>query len=265
MSELVLIKLGGSLITDKTKPLTARPAAIRRLCREIKTALDQNELQLILGHGSGSFGHSVAAKYRVQDGLKTKSALQGLPLVADAAIALNRLVIQELLAQGLPAVSFAPLSFLLARNQLPQQVFLSPLLQALNLHLLPVTYGDVILDSKNGFTIFSTEKIIDALAVHLQADQLKIRIIYCSDTDGVYDPKGQTIPEITPANFDNFKQSITGAAATDVTGGMLHKVTASLSLAQKLGVNSLIINGNRKGELTRALLTQPTSGTLISR
>ena len=70
MSELVLLKLGGSVITDKSQPFTAREDTIRRLGREIRQALeDQPNLRLVLGHGSGSFGHVVAQNYRTREGI----------------------------------------------------------------------------------------------------------------------------------------------------------------------------------------------------
>jgi isopentenyl phosphate kinase len=64
LSELVLLKLGGSVITDKTRPFTARLDVIERLAAEIKNALTDrgDDLRLIIGHGAGSFGHEAAAK-----------------------------------------------------------------------------------------------------------------------------------------------------------------------------------------------------------
>jgi hypothetical protein len=65
MDELVFLKLGGSLITEKANRYTARLDKLRSLAAEIRDALDEVKgLRLVVGHGSGSFGH-----YAVQDHL----------------------------------------------------------------------------------------------------------------------------------------------------------------------------------------------------
>jgi len=86
MENLILIKLGGSLITDKTKPFTPKEAVIRRLGREIKETLRSFPGRIIIGHGSGSFGHIVAAKYKTQNGIINQKSIKGLALVADVPV-----------------------------------------------------------------------------------------------------------------------------------------------------------------------------------
>jgi isopentenyl phosphate kinase len=56
--ELVFLKLGGSLITDKDTPRSPRRDVLARLAAEILYAHRQRpQMQLVIGHGSGSFGH----------------------------------------------------------------------------------------------------------------------------------------------------------------------------------------------------------------
>ncbi|MFZ2202258.1 MAG: isopentenyl phosphate kinase [Microgenomates group bacterium] len=262
MRELLLIKLGGSLITDKSKEFAARPGVILRLAKEIKVAQKSFPGKIILAHGSGSFGHSVAAKYRTKEGMVNKQSLIGLPLVADAAIRINRIVIEELLRAGLPAVSFAPASLFLAGNGELKETNPQPIFRALDLGFLPVLYGDIIFDEKRGFCIFSSETVLGILANQAKNAFDVIRLIYCGNTDGVYDANGKTIPEITPRTYQKIKRFITGSGQTDVTGGMLHKVKESLLQAQQ-GIVTNIISGNRPNELRRAILGQKISGTTI--
>ena len=115
MSELVLLKLGGSVITDKNQPFTARENTIRRLAREMRQALeDQPHLCLVLGHGSGSFGHVVGQKYRTRQGIFDTSedirreSWCGFVETAAAAARLNRLVTDLMLEEGVPVVSYPP-------------------------------------------------------------------------------------------------------------------------------------------------------------
>jgi len=108
MKELILIKLGGSLITDKSKPYSARNSVINRLAKEVKSALKTKKARIIIANGSGSFGHSAASIYKTQEGIINKNSLKGFSVVADAAIQINRIVINEFLKFGLPVVSFSP-------------------------------------------------------------------------------------------------------------------------------------------------------------
>lgn len=261
---LYIIKLGGSIITDKKKEFTAKETVIQRLAREIREAQKKTGAKILLGHGSGSFGHVMATKYGVKNGLTNKKSFRGLPLVADAAVQINRIVIRNCLAEKLPVVSFSPASFVTAKNKQPDKLFCDPLMNALTTGFLPVIYGDVIMDSQIGFCIFSTEKTLGLLAEKLQKHFAKITMIYCGDTNGVYDENKKTIPKISRNNFGKFKKAITGSAGVDVTGGMLHKIEECLAVAGKLGISTLIINGNTKGELKRALLGKKVKGTLIA-
>ncbi|MCK4588562.1 isopentenyl phosphate kinase family protein [Candidatus Woesebacteria bacterium] len=263
MENLILIKLGGSLITDKTKPFYARETVIRRLAEEIKEAIGSISGKVIVGHGSGSFGHVVAAEYQTQKGIIDDKSVKGLVEVADAAVRLNRIVIKNFLRIGLPVFSVAPGSFIIAKKQKPEKFFLRPILQALHTDLIPVVYGDVILDLERGCCIFSTEKILNILAKNFKKDFKVSRIIHCGDTDGVYDDKGNTIPVITQKSFTKFKKVIGVSRSTDVTGGMLHKVEESLQLASKTGVEIVILNGSTPHLLKQALLGKQVAGTTV--
>jgi len=262
MSKLLLIKLGGSLITDKGKEFTAKPEVIVRLAQEILQSVPKFSGKIIIAHGSGSFGHTAAAKYNIRAGLVSPDSYEGLPIVADAAIQINRIVMQHFLASRLPAVSFSPASFILAHNGRPKKMHLAPIFFALEKNFLPVMYGDIVFDTHRGISIYSAETTLNILANkarHLFDD---ISVIYCGDTDGVYDQTGKTIPVVTKKSFVRQSKFITGSKNTDVTGGMLHKVKESLELAKK-GIPTLIINGNRPGELKKAILSLKTKGTLV--
>lgn len=263
MAKLLLIKLGGSLITDKSREFTARPDVILRLAKEIKSAKKDFTDKIILAHGSGSFGHSVAAKFKTNKGTVNKKGAAGLPLVADAAIQINRIVIRNFLEAKMPVVSFSPASFLLASNKHLKKAYAEPLFKSLGLGFLPVLYGDIIFDQKQGFCIFSSETVLSILANEAKKVFNDIKIIYCGNTDGVYDSEGKTVPKITPKSFEKLKPLITGSGQTDVTGGMLHKVEESLELA-KGGIETIIISGVHPGELKKAILGKKVRGTLIS-
>lgn len=265
MNRLTLIKLGGSLITDKSKPFTSRPAVIQRLGQEIKAALSQHkELKIILAHGSGSFGHVPAAKYGTADGFRDEFGKLGACITHDVAAQINRIVTKELLEVGLPVVGIPPSAiFITAKGKLKRK-FLEPVLILLKNGIIPVLYGDVIWDEKQGSAIFSGETSLKMVAEDLTKTGWKIdRDIQCGIEDGVLDQNGKVIPQITPVKFAKLNRLISGSRNADVTGGMLHKVKEGLEMA-KHGINTLIISGIRPNRLYKTVMGEKVVGTLIT-
>lgn len=259
MKKLVLIKVGGSLITDKTKSFVSRSRVIKRLGQEIKSGLGKTDFQAVVAHGSGSFGHMAAAKYK--DGEEIKK--EGLPEIADAAATINRIVTKEFLKAGLECVSFSPLSFSLANKGKRKRVFERPIREALELGFTPLVYGDIVIDEEKGVTIFSGETTLTNIG-HALSDDYKIaKIIHCGDTDGVYDADRKTIPLISRKTFKSLKKEVGHSNTVDVTGGMLHKVEESLKAADKFGCEVVIINGKTPGNLKKAIAGEKIAGTRI--
>ena len=158
MEKLILVKLGGSVITDKSRPFYAKEKMIVRLGLEIIQAQKHYKGKIVIGHGSGSFGHVAATKYQTHKGLVNRNSLKGLSETADAASRINRIVINNLKLQGLNVVSFAPASFIIAKGGNLAKFFCEPIVLCLEIGGIPIVYGDVVMDSKMGFTIFSAEK-----------------------------------------------------------------------------------------------------------
>lgn len=260
---LILIKLGGSLITDKNKAFTAKKDIICRLAEEIEASLSKIKGDLVIGHGSGSFGHVVAAKYKTQDGIVNKYSVGGFPLVADAARKINVIVMDNLLKANVKAVSFSPLSFIYTKNQKEKVSLPNPIKKALKIGLVPVIYGDVIMDEVKGFCIYSGEKSLNLIAEKLKNYYQKIRVIYCGETDGVYDEKGKTIKEITSKNFSSIEKDLGCSLGIDVTGGMIHKVKEALEIAKDLKAETQIINATKKDALKKAILGKEVLATRI--
>ncbi|OGJ37365.1 MAG: hypothetical protein A3A82_02550 [Candidatus Pacebacteria bacterium RIFCSPLOWO2_01_FULL_47_12] len=264
MQPITLIKIGGSLITDKNKPYTVRSEALATIAQEVKKAMNLGK-PLILGHGAGSFGHIPAKKYQTHKGLLNEQSRQGIVEVAAAARRLNAIVMQALFDAQVQAVAVSPLSMMTATNFAFGDIFTEPLEQLLQLGLLPVVYGDQIFDAEVGCTIFSTEKVLAHLGLTLQSKGYEIeRIIHCGQTNGVYDASGDTIPLISPANVDQFRTALGGSSGVDVTGGMLHKVEETLALA-KQGISGLIIDGIEYGSLSQAVAGKSVLGTRVEK
>src|SRR4030042_5783861 len=136
MKPIILIKFGGSLITDKTRPFTSKPEIIKRLCFELTRARKKTKKLFILGNGGGSFPHQPAVEFRTAEGIVNQRSYQGIAVVQDAAARLNRIIVSELLKTGENAVSSHPSSFMIAKNGEIKKSFLEPILKLLEFKML---------------------------------------------------------------------------------------------------------------------------------
>ncbi|NTU56144.1 MAG: isopentenyl phosphate kinase family protein [Anaerolineales bacterium] len=278
MKELVLLKLGGSLITDKTQPYTPRLDVMDDLALQVKTALQTRpDLRLVLGHGSGSFGHVPASEYRTRDGLPPSATplahrerdeteenyWKGFAEVWYQASALNRFVMEALHKADVPAIALSPASSVIASDGQVSVWETTPLRMALSAGIVPVIYGDVVFDEIRGGTILSTEDLFGHLARALSPD----RILLAGLEAGVWEDfpaRTKKIERITPASFQEVSAGVGKAAGADVTGGMESKVRQMLGLVQEVpGLTVQVFSGDEPGNLVRAL-TGETLGTLIT-
>lgn len=268
MPDLVLLKLGGSVITDKQRPETAREEVVRRLGHEIREALaETGDMQLVIGHGSGSFGHSVAHRYHTHSGVVDARSWHGLAETARAAARLNRLVTDWLFEAGLPVISFQPSASALCGGRRLVHLEIEPLRRALAGGLVPLVYGDVAMDTEQGFAIISTEQIFAYLADALAATH----IVLAGIVDGVYDADPLRQPDtarrlsrITPRSWPAVRTALGGSHAVDVTGGMLSKVAAMVDLvARHPSLTVTVVSGAIPGRVRQALLGDSTGGTRI--
>ena len=258
---LTFVKLGGSLITDKRVENSFRADAAQQVASEIQAALTANaDLRLLIGHGSGSFGHVAAKQYGTMQGVHTSEQWRGFAHVATVAAELNHLMAKTLDAAGVPVWRMQPSASALAEDGVLVSMALEPIRRALDCGLVPLVYGDVSLDRVRGGTIVSTETIFFYLARHLPVS----RILLLGEVEGVYDAAGQVIPEITPATLPEIESALGGSAGTDVTGGMETKVRDMIALVEAVpDLTIRIMSGVQPGLLEATLLGQATPGTTI--
>ena len=253
---VTLVKLGGSLITDKTKPRTVRKERLERLAVEIAAGWSGGGL--IVGHGSGSFGHPEAKAAGLVGGaggrrLDTAADRMGIARTQAAAQTLHRLIVSSLVDAGVPAYSQPPSGFLVTGDGQPHGPPPEPLAAALRLGMAPVTMGDVAMDRRRGAAIVSTETGFEFLAGALPALGIEVRrVLWLGVTPGVLDEAGLPIPRIDRTNIEAASAAAGGSPAVDVTGGMEHRLITAWRLA-RAGIESLIIDGREPGLLQSAL------------
>lgn len=264
----ILLKLGGSLITDKGARERARADVLARIAAELAACREAwSRRGLIVGHGSGSYGHFAAAGTLLATRERSASSAAGLPAAAartqDAAARLHRLVVAALLEAGLGPYSAAPSGWLTVRAGRAASLHLEPLEGALELEMVPVIYGDVVVDRELGMSIASTEDVfhmlVDALA---KRGRRPHRAVWLGETDGILDASGQTIVTVTPGNLEAVRAATGGSAGVDVTGGMRLRLETAWRLAVA-GVPSWIGDGRRPGVLAAALAGAPAGGTAV--
>lgn len=268
MIELVVVKLGGSLITDKRQPRTQRREVMARLARELRVAWKEGDWQgssrLLLSHGSGSFGHFAALEAGFGEAPDIARRLAGLGAVQSSAALLHQWVMESLVTEALPVFSMAPSSFLVTRNGEVSELALAPLELALDSGLLPVLYGDVVLDREQGAAIFSTESVLTTVIGWLhQRGRYRVReALWLGETDGVHDEEGRTLEELSVARLEEMVDKVEGASGFDVTGGMRHRLEVLRGLLD-LGVESRLANGLERGTLLKMLRRTELPGTKV--
>ncbi len=264
--ELIFVKLGGSLITDKSKPHVVQLRLLQRLAKEIAQAQNAKPgLKIVLGHGSGSFGHVPAKRHHTVEGLVTPEDRAGFLEVQREAHALHDIFMQESSAAGLSVLSFPPSACVVSQNRRILKWDIDPIRRALQLGMIPVVYGDAVLDTKLNGTILSTEDLFSYLGSKLHPT----RILLAGVEEGVFSDfpnNAQLIPVMTPDSFAHIGDRVAGSQHIDVTGGMESKVKIMIDLVKvhpQLQVS--IFNGKTKDNVYKAICGNLPGTTIRSR
>jgi len=265
LSELkpTILKIGGSVITDKSGELAARMQDISRLAEEIRDANVQN---LIIVHGGGSFGHPLAQQYAINAGFKEENQRIGFAETHHVMTMLNGLFMDALIWRDVPAVSITPSSCIIAKNGRIQYFEEASLKMLLKMGFLPIMYGDTVLDTELGFTILSGDQLVSYIATRFNAE----RIIIGVDVDGLYDadPKvkktAKIFKRLTLEELKKLQSSLGKPTACDVTGGIFGKI-AELIPAIEMRIPVTIVNATKPNYIYTALKGEKVEGTQIEK
>jgi isopentenyl phosphate kinase len=259
----VVLKIGGSVITDKNGELAAKTREINRLAEEIQNA---GVRKLVIIHGGGSFGHPVAEKYKIKEGYKEELQKIGFSETHHVMTVLNGLFMDSLVWHNVPAVSVAPSSCIITENGRIREFEDGPVEGLLKMGFMPVLYGDAVLDTKLGFTVLSGDQLVSTLAIKFNAERIVIGI----DEDGVFeaDPKlektAKMFDHLTLYELKKLQGKLGKAIACDVTGGMLGKM-AELVPAVEQRIPVMVVNAKEPRNVCRVLQGAEVKGTLIEK
>jgi isopentenyl phosphate kinase len=265
---MILVKLGGSVITnketiedEKSKKIFYR-ARTARLMGELKSSKEE----FILVHGAGSFGHPLSKKYNLREGYTNDKQVPIAAKVHEDVRTLNLKVISAMREKNLTAISLPPSHLIKLDNGKSKKVNVQQFKHYLELGIVPVTFGDVVPDISRKFGICSG----DDLMLHL-AKEFKPRMaIFVTKVDGIYtkDPGERTgsparfITEINEKTIRLIKEP--RDTVPDVTGRMKRKARMMLTIA-KGGVDCIVLNGLKRNRLRRAINGEKVKCTIARR
>ena len=238
-----MVKLGGSIVTDKARDFTYRPEAVASIAGAIRAS----GVPVVIVHGGGSFGHPVAMRYGLSSRTSTPSP-RGVSETRRAMLDLNAHVCGSLVSEGLHPYTFAPFPLLEAAGS-RGAAWLRDLVSA---GLTPVTFGDVVHDPA-GFRVLSGDTIALLLSRRLGA----WRCVFVMDVDGVMGPRG-LVRELDRGSASRLELS----GSRDATGGIALKVAEALRVASS-GTEVAFVSGLRPLELSKALKGLSFRGTKV--
>ena len=263
--EFVLLKLGGSLLTDKDKPYSIREDVVKSAIQQI---IDANK-KLILIHGGGSFGHPLAKEYSISAGINSSIPHQilGLTKTHQSMNNFNSYLIDLFLEKKYPALSIQASSIFIKDSLKISTQSIDIIETALDLNILPILYGDIILDKQGSFSIISGDQIIFELCENLKKYQIS-KVIFVMETDGIYindeDSKQKNISLATKLylrDLENLNLADLGQKI-DVTGGIQGKINSIKEIC-KYNIPVQLLNGLKEGYIYKALKNEVINCTNI--
>ena len=213
-----VLKLGGSVVTEKDDPETVDRAALERAANALAGRGD-----IVVVHGGGSFGHHHAAKYGVSttEGTGDPAAVRA---IHGAMKRLDAAVVEALAEADVPAIPVHPMSTAVRDADGALTLPIGQVETMLEEGFVPVLHGDGVVHAGEGVTVLSGDELVVNLAEGLDADRVGV----CSAVEGVYDGSGAVVDRID--SFEAVADTLDGSDATDVSGGMAGKVRALLGL-----------------------------------
>jgi isopentenyl phosphate kinase len=242
-----VLKLGGSVLTDKSGYKKARPAMIKKLADAVARIWRKGIRDIVLVHGAGSFGHAPVIKHGLKNGITSAEQKLGF---ADTHASCSGLSL--MLVEALIAVSIPPAVIITLENRRIARFDTKIVNDYLQGGYLPVLFGDMVPDSKLGGYPCSGDQIVSYLGKGAEI------VVLATDVDGVLDERGEVISLINKSNIKEVSAHLRHTE-NDVTGGMKGKIEELLGL----GTPSYILNAAKPERIDAILSGKPAICTKI--
>jgi len=248
LQDIVLIKLGGSVVTHKEKPMTINKAAIDRIIKSLLSV----KVPIMLVHGGGSFGHYWSIKYDLHSKPERYSS-QGIAVVHESMILLNHILVKSMLKLKMNPYSVPPFSLILGNKPFMKKIF--ELASMTKDKIIPITYGDIVYRTYHKYSILSGDELMTMISSVLRPK----KVIFAINVDGIYkniQTKNvvQTIEDRALIKFSE--------ANSDITGGMKRKVREAFKISLA-GIDVHFVNGFKPDRLLKIIENKKTEGTVI--
>jgi isopentenyl phosphate kinase len=244
---MILIKLGGSIITNKDKPLSAKRKTIDKLAKSLKKIKEP----IVIVHGGGSYGHYWSVKYDMHT-KERKYDLKGVAIVKNSMIELNKIILDSFLKNKLNPYCLPPTDFMTGNKPIGKKV--KEIEKIAKSGLVPVTFGDALWYGQNKTFILSGDKIMTHIAKILKPKLC----IFALNEDGVYsDLKSKKLISELKG-----ERPLISENKMDVTGGMTRKIEEASKIA-KMGMNVFFVNGNKPERIVKAVKNRKFEGTVF--
>ncbi len=266
MKNLFILKLGGSAITYKNKK-NSEPnlKVIINAAKEIKQAMEENNFKLIVVHGAGPYGHKFVSDFGIADGLKNEKDVEGFVRTHHSMEDLNKIISDAFKDAGLLGFPIQPSACIIQKNKkiISFDLKIIKALLEINKDIIPILYGDMVIDRELQASVVSGDAIISYLAKELKVD----KVFFGADVEGIFDadPKKQKnaelIPEINKDNVETILRNVSGSNEIDVTGGMKGKLLEIREILKDVEI--IVFNITKDKCIYNALSGKPITGTKI--
>lgn len=256
--KLTVIKLGGSLLTDKSTPYTANEQIISSVAKEIKECIDAGLIEdLIIVHGVGSFGHVPVLKHKLHLGFQTPDQLLAMSQTQKEINEFRLMLCQKFIESGVPVNLLQASSFCISEKMQISHSFLEAITGYISIGMIPLTGGDMLYDSKMGFSVGGGDQLVVLFVKALGAD----RVLFVSDVDGVYDsdpkrnPHAKILELVTIESLKDIIEKTDNSSLKDASGAMKGKLQAIYSLSNEIksGIKVSIFSMIKPGTLKSIL------------
>ncbi len=266
--DLIVLKLGGSLLTDKSTPYKLREDILKAVAAEIKECIDLGLIKsLVIVHGVGSFGHPPVLKYNLHKGFRNKDQLISMSKTQQIVNEFRKTIATTFLEEGVPINLMHASSMVVGNKMVITDYIFNALKGFLSLGMVPLIGGDMMYDTSMGFSVCSGDQLAVVLSRVLHAKQL----LFATDVSGVFDkdPKSdeqaQLLREININEIEHLLGKTNDTAKTDASGKMRGKLLSLASIKDQIqeGLEVVILSMNKKGVLKNYLKGQESELTKI--
>ena len=228
--DLILMKLGGSVITNKK---SQTPKCRKKNITRIAETISKSNKKIIIVHGAGSYAHPLAKKYKIGNGLDgTDEQLEAIAKAKKQMRELNQLLCKSIAEVGLDCESIIPSKSMMINREnevidFPKRKFD----EIISMGKIATTFGDVVNTKENNVGILSGDTLLLKLAELYKPKRTFFVMDYPGVVKGSLDAGEIEIHNKINSKFVNEVSIHNEGDRPDVTGGLLNKIKCALQIS----------------------------------